>query len=265
MCIYNSIKEVDIKKLQQEYIKAKPFPHLVIDDFLPNEFAQILENDCRKIYANINVSDGFQQNNKFTFNDWSLMPNSIMNSCAFFNSGNFLEFLESLTKIKGLVSDPYLEGGGLHQTKIGGFLKMHTDFNWHKKINLNRRINVILYLNSNYQKEWEGKLLLSNNPSKEEINDMYSIDPIFNRLIIFNTNDNTYHGHPLPLQFPENYHRTSLAFYYYTSKDRDSSEIKRFKTSTTRYMPTKNSRFKRTGIKIKSYIGYLLRRWTPFF
>ena len=94
---------------------------------------------------------------------------------------------------------------------------------------------------------------------------MYSIEPKFNRLIIFNTNDTTFHGHPEPLNFPLTFPRTSLAIYYYTAKNRSFAERKRFKTSTTRYVASKNKKLKSDGIKLKTKIGYFLRRWTPFF
>lgn len=262
--LYDSLK-INVDQLKKQYSAAQPFPHLLIDDFLPSDLAKDLENACRKVSNERNVSDGFQQNKKFALNNWSLMPEEMFKVCSFFNSGDFLNFLENITDIGALISDPYLEGGGLHQTYKDGFLKMHTDFNWNRKIKLNRRINVILYLNSKYEKNWDGKLLLSKNPSKEESEKMYSIEPKFNRLIIFNTNDTTFHGHPEPLNFPSTFPRTSLAFYYYTAKNRSFAERKRFKTSTTRYVASKNKKLKSDGIKLKTKIGYFLRRWTPFF
>ena len=54
-----------------------------------------------------------------------------------------LEFLETLTGIDGLVPDPYFAGGGLHQIVRGGFLKVHADFNWHPKLRLDRRLNML--------------------------------------------------------------------------------------------------------------------------
>ena len=264
MDLYNYLIRNDKDDLKKIYLNSKPFPHVVIDDFLSSEFAKRLENDCRNISPNINVSDNFQQKKKFAFNDWSKMPDSLMKACSFFNSGNFIDFLESITNIKGLISDPFLMGGGLHQTNRGGFLKMHTDFNWHNKIKLNRRINILFYLNSRYEKNWDGQLLLSKKPSKEETKDMISIEPIANRLVIFNTNDTTFHGHPEPLYFPEDYPRTSLAFYFYTSTQRSKNEIKRSKSTSTRYIFTKNSDFPGKDIKLKTKIGYFLRRWIPF-
>ena len=93
---------------------------------------------------------------------------------------------------------------------------------------------------------------------------MISIEPIANRLVIFNTNDTTFHGHPEPLYFPEDYPRTSLAFYFYTSTKRSKNEIKRSKSTSTRYIFTKNSDFPGKDIKLKTKIGYFLRRWIPF-
>ena len=265
MPIFNSLEIKDLEQLKIKYINSKPFPHLVIDDFLQYEIAKALEDECRELSTNINVSDDFQQIKKTALNNWSLMPENLSKACLFFNSGNFINFLESLTNIKGLISDPFLEGGGLHQTTRGGLLKMHTDFNWHRKMRLHRRLNVLYYLNYNYEKNWDGKLLLSNAPAKESTKEMASIEPIFNRLVIFNTNDKTFHGHPDPLNFPERYPRTSLAFYYYTSSKRPINETKRFKSITTRYIFSANEKFTGKNLKLKSRIGYFLKKWTPFF
>ena len=153
--------------------------------------------------------------------------------------------------------------GGVHKTFRGGYLKMHTDFNFSKRLDLHRRINVLYYLNSDYKEEFGGELLLSLSPAKEEISSMKAIEPVFNRLVIFNTNDKTFHGHPLPHSFPQGVARTSLAVYYYSTK-KPLSERNRLTTETTKYVPTKDDSIKAKDGSLKSRIGYYLRRWTPF-
>ncbi len=262
--LYKVINNINIDELKYLYANARPFPHVIVDNFFPEDYAKNLEIECRNINPNINVSNNFTQKNKNTLNNWALMPDLVSQTCNFFNSGNFLDFIEHITTIEGLISDPFLEGGGLHQTKTGGYLKMHTDFNWNKKLGLNRRINVLFYLNSEYKPQWGGKLYLSERPSNENIQDMTSIEPIFNRLVIFNTNDTTFHGHPLPLNFPIDYPRTSLAYYYYTSKKRLPKEVRRLTAVTSKFVPAKDNKINSSKINLKSKIGYLLRRWTPF-
>lgn len=140
---------------------------------------------------------------------------------ANFNSSVFLEFLESLTGITGLIPDPYFEGGGLHQIVPGGFLKVHADFNWHKQLKLDRRLNVIVYLNRHWKEEYGGNLELWN---REMTRCERRVLPIFNRCVIFNTTDFSYHGHPEPLTCPEGMTRKSLALYYY-SNGRPAEEL----------------------------------------
>ena len=261
--ITNSINNGEIQTLSSLYANAKPFPHLVIDNFLDESFAIDLENECRKASPNIDASNGFTQKGKTALNDWAFFPPLMEKACCYFNSGNFLRIIEQITGIKHLVSDPFLEGGGLHRTQTGGFLKMHTDFNFNKKLDLHRRINVLFYLNSDYKDDWGGKLLLSTRPSSQKLHEMTSISPIFNRLVIFNTNDKTFHGHPEPHAFPMDKPRTSLAFYYYSTQ-KPLSERNRLATETTKYVPAKDDKINSTEGSFKSRVGYYIRRWTPF-
>ena len=115
---------------------------------------------------------------------------------------------------------------------------MHSDFNWQNYLKLNRRINILFYLNKDWDKTMKGELILSSKNMKN----YQSIDPIYNRIVIFNTNDKTFHGHPEKLNFPANYPRTSIATYYYT-RNRPFSEVSRFKSSTTRYIPFSKNKY----------------------
>jgi Rps23 Pro-64 3,4-dihydroxylase Tpa1-like proline 4-hydroxylase len=123
----------------------------------------------------------------------------------------FLLWLEELTGIKGLVPDPYLKGGGVHRIGRGGFLKMHTDFNFHNELRLYRRLNLLLYLNEDWQHVWDGGLYLGKGYEKY-------IEPEFNSMVIFETSETSWHGHPEPLRCPDGTHRDSIALYYYTAE-----------------------------------------------
>ena len=124
-----------------------------------------------------------------------------------------MAFLEKLTGIAGLIPDPHLRGGGLHEIRRGGSLGVHADFNFYKRLNLFRRLNLLLYLNENWSEEWGGHLELWDRTGKRC---MQRIAPIFNRAVIFDTSNFSYHGHPHPLECPDNRSRKSLALYYYT-------------------------------------------------
>ena len=140
----------------------------------------------------------------------------------FLNSEPVLKFLQKLTGIKEtLLPDPYFEGGGYHEIKPGGFLKVHADFNKHRPTNLDRRINFLVYLNKDWEESYGGHFELWNlDMTKAE----RKILPIFNRVAIFSTISNSYHGHPNPLTCPQDKSRKSIALYYYTN-GRPQSEV----------------------------------------
>jgi hypothetical protein len=123
--------------------------------------------------------------------------------------------LQELTGIEEtLVNDPYFHGAGQHEIKPGGFLKIHVDFNKHKTLGLDRRINVLVYLNKDWDESYGGHFELW----KTDMSECGAkILPLFNRMAIFSTTDKSYHGHPDPLQCPEGMSRKSLALYYYSN------------------------------------------------
>ena len=131
--------------------------------------------------------------------------------------------LEKLTSIKEkLKIDSELNGGGLHEIKKGGVLKIHTDFNRHPTLDLDRRVNVLIYLNKNWKEEYGGQLELWDKDMKKC---KKKIVPIFNKMVIFSTNDFSNHGHPNPVTCHDNHSRKSIALYYY-SNGRPNSEKK---------------------------------------
>jgi len=194
---------------------AAPFPHIVMDDFLPLETAEGLLREFPgpgDIVWGASYHDTNQL--KLACEDENQMGPLTRHLIAQFNSSTFAVFLEGLTGITGLIPDPHLKGGGLHQTRKGGFLKVHADFNRYDRLGLDRRLNLILYLNQDWKDEYGGQLELW-------VRDLSAcasrIAPIFNRCVIFTTTDQSYHGHPELLKCPEGRTRRSLAFYYYTN------------------------------------------------
>jgi len=134
---------------------------------------------------------------------------------AALNSGTFLNFLERLTGIGGLIADPFLRGGGLHEIERGGNLGVHADFNFYERLKVYRRLNLLVYLNSSWQEAWGGQLELWTADCRTKAK---SIGPVFNRAVIFDTSNKSYHGHPHPLACPEGESRKSIALYYYTTE-----------------------------------------------
>ncbi len=199
----------------KSYQAATPFPHIVIDDFFnPGDLEAILaEFPTNKEQINWKT---YNKPHEIKFASRS--ERDIGPFTRYFlytlNAETFLKFLEQLTGIEGLIPDPHFEGGGLHMIRPGGKLGVHVDFNRHKHLKLDRRINLLLYLNKNWQDKYNGHLELWD---KDMTTCAQRIAPLFNRVVIFNTTDFSYHGHPDILQCPEGMQRQSLALYYYTN------------------------------------------------
>ncbi len=208
------IRDINFKILNEEYINNKPFPHIVIDNFLK-------ENICKQIeksFPNHNEDFWLKYNNpverKLLYNHLdSAMPLNIKDLLISLNEPWFLNLLENLTGIRNLRSDPKFHGGGMHCTKRHGKLDVHVDYSIHPEMNYERRINLILYLNSDWESDYGGHLEFWDTDIKHCIK---SIEPKFNRAVIFNTSDISFHGHPNPLMCPENKCRKSLAWYFLT-------------------------------------------------
>ncbi|HEU0045929.1 2OG-Fe(II) oxygenase [Sphingomonas sp.] len=244
------------ERLRAAYQAATPYPHLIIDDFLDGQFADQVHEEARLTAANKDASNGITQSLKVACTDWAAFGPQTHRLISYFNSDEFIARLGEIVGIADLFGDPELEGGGIHMTRRTGFLKMHTDFNWHDRLQADRRINILLYLNKDWQPAYRGELVLSD----LELRDPVSVEPIFNRLVIFNTNDLTLHGHPDPLMFPDNYPRTSIAMYYYSHGKPEAERI-RGRATTTRYLPRDKHDISLKQGSLKARLGYLARRF----
>jgi len=196
---------------------GSPFPHIVIDDFLDRAL-------LRRVAENFPPTvgrEGFdrdQERKKFQFHPRET-AGFIRNLFAELNSQAFLAFLEEMTGIEGLIVDPYYEGAGLHLTQRGGHLGIHTDFNMHGRMHVERRLNLILYLNDDWADDYGGNLELWDQSMTHAEK---SVSPILGRAVIFATSLESFHGHPDPLACPVGRGRQSIAIYYYTAARTDA-------------------------------------------
>jgi Rps23 Pro-64 3,4-dihydroxylase Tpa1-like proline 4-hydroxylase len=219
------------KQLAAQYQLAKPFPYIVIDDFLPemvlNNVIDEFNTNDKWWYDRYKWTEEFQVNKFYWPHDiesanqmFSDLP-VISKLINYLNSPTMLKYLEELTGIKNLIADELLMGGGLHKINTGGKLAIHRDYNIHPTKKIYRRLNLLLYLNKDWDSSWEGNLeLWDKDMTKCEI----SVEPIFNRVVIFTISDDSLHGHPIPLNTPENKSRNSIALYYFTEEKPDDTD-----------------------------------------
>ena len=243
------------EKKKEEYLNADPFPNIVFDDFFNNDFLKTVVENFPNL-EKINSSQKYINKNevKFANNDYKNFPHSIKLLFDFMNSSIFLKFLQKITSIEEkLVIDEELNGGGLHQIKTGGMLKIHTDFNRHPTLALDRRVNILIYLNINWDQAYGGDLELWDEEMKFCGK---KILPIFNRMVIFSTNDFSNHGHPEPIKCPDDISRKSIALYYF-SEGRPASELDSKNTKNKTYFKNRfgfNNETSNKNEKVKNYL-----------
>lgn len=241
------------KTLAARYREASPFPHIAIDDFVD---AAVL----RRLLTEFPGSDGRdyfdreQERLKFQYHPGSVEGALVKNFLAELNSEAFLSFLEEMTGIGGLIPDPYYLGGGLHETKRGGHLGVHADFNIHNRMKLVRRLNLLIYLNDDWSPEYGGELELWDRAmTKCEV----KVSPLMARAVVFNTDLDSFHGHPDPLTCPPERSRRSIATYYYTATEEG---IDNLPNRTTVFRKRPGTAEKRD---MKVAMRHFVADWTP--
>ena len=255
-----NLKEFSELKKKQ-YLLSEPFPNIILDNFFNEDYLKEVLEEFPNL-ENLEDSSKYINKNeiKFANNNFDVFPKSIKNFISFLNSEVFINFIQNITSIKEpLKSDTDLSGGGLHEIKKGGVLKIHTDFNRHPSLDLDRRVNVLIYLNKEWKDQYGGHLELWDKEMKEC---KKKILPIFNRMVIFSTNDFSNHGHPNPVTCPIDSSRKSIALYYF-SKGRPLEELNKDHLKNKTYFKNrygiiddvdiKNEKFKNILRNLKIY------------
>jgi Rps23 Pro-64 3,4-dihydroxylase Tpa1-like proline 4-hydroxylase len=201
---------------------AQPFKHVIIDGLFNEEFLQQVadefypldderwqhfENDKEGKLAISNSEQYLPPITKFFVRELNAEP--------------FIKALSSLTGIAGLIPDPYLGGAAMHCIPRGGRLAIHADFSVHPLMRVDRRLNLLIYLNHDWHESYGGHLELWDREMRRCVQ---RILPLFNRTVLFLTDDFSFHGHPDPLTCPAHQTRNSIAMYYYTN-GRPTSEV----------------------------------------
>lgn len=201
-----------------------PFKHAVIDNAISenlinamNDSFPSLDDDCWEHTK----TPGIEMKSRTTWTSEFDIPDALSFGVRILNSAPILRAMSEMLEIPKLMPDPYFTGGGLNVTEAGGLLDVHVDGNYHDASGMNRRVNALLYLNEIWQPEWGGQFGLYSDDGQT----LYkSIDPTFNRLVIFDTHDKSFHGLPNPIVCPPNIVRKSVLLYYYTVAERPSDQ-----------------------------------------
>jgi len=212
------------KKIKGGEFYSAPYKHLVVDNFLPESLA----TNCLNSFPNIDDNIWEHQNDKNieikSRTRWQSefdIPEHIIHAVRILNSSLILKSFSQVFGIKKLIPDPYFTGGGLNVTQRGGLLDVHIDGNFHDSTGLHRRMNALLYLNPKWEDSWGGFFGVYNNDGSKLIK---KIAPVFNRLVVFDTHDYSYHGLPDKINFPEGKSRKSIILYYYTKSPRPKNQ-----------------------------------------
>ena len=241
------------KRLATQYQAAEPFPHIVIDCLLEPQILREAITDFPDIDGK-EFFDRDQERLKFQFAPDEIKAGLLRNLIIELNSRAFLAFLEEMTGIGGLIADHHFSGGGLHETRVGGHLSIHADFNIHEELLLERRMNLLIYLNDDWSEAYGGALeLWDRQMTKCEV----KVAPIMARAVVFNTSLDSYHGHPDPLACPEGRTRRSMATYYYTAPLGGVASLPKRTTA----FQTRPGTADKTDFKIKT--EHWIRDWVP--
>ncbi len=234
------INKINTKLIKKKFLKAKPFNYVIIDSFWSKKNANLIHKEINKFTLN-NTNAHYDNaiEKKLVCNHYDKFDLNLYNAFCFLNSSYFLQIIKNITGIKEVVPDVGLHGGGLHIHPSGGKLNVHKDYSIHPKLKMERRLNLIIYMTKNWKSKWGGELQLwshdkkKNQPLKLEQNILNK----FNRAILFDTTQNSWHGLPNKIKMPKGIMRNSIAIYYLT-KPRKKSEQR----SKALFSPTENQK-----------------------
>lgn len=205
--------------LQKQFSEARPFRHVVIEHFFNPPFCQSLCAEFPAFDTRAALNENGEIGGKATQEKIQKLGASFRQLDEVVQSQSFRELIGEITGIADLQYDPHYFGGGTHENRHGQDLDPHVDFNFHPITRQHRRLNLIVYLNTEWQDEWGGSLQLHKDPyfdpSQDEI---VTLTPLMNRCVIFETTESSWHGFArieLP-QDKQQLSRKSFALYYYT-------------------------------------------------
>ena len=239
-----------LSSISSDFKSKAPCKFVILDDFLIPEVADNLYSNFPSL-SSLKVKRKSLNENKVEDYHFERWDPSFREVREMIQSNEFLSWISELTGIPMLVTPNNSLGSGIHQGGDGSFVDVHIDVNFDPKSEMWRRINLLIYLNKNWKEEYGGHLeIWSPDMSKCE----HSVSPLFNRAVIFLTDENSPHGYKA-IKIPEGESRKSFYAYYYTEIGEG------FKYSDSRFIPRPNdSILKRTATQAKESIKIQAKR-----
>lgn len=204
-----------------DFLSAEPFNHVIIDDFWLPEIAEDLFNEFPVYNSptwNAHYNNAIE--NKKACNRWDMFPATTYRAFNFLSSDWFQDKIRFVSNRSDLTMDFGLHGGGWHCHGEGGNLNLHLDYNIHPKMDMQRKLNIIIYLSKDWDTSYGGGLELWSHDTEtnKPKTCVRTVDLKFNRAVLFDTTQNSWHGLPYPLKCPPNQSRKSMAAYYLGNK-----------------------------------------------
>jgi len=206
-------------ELSRQFASASPFRHVVIDDFLDEEFARSLLGNFPVFDESLAINENGEVGGKAVHEKIADLGPAWQELDRLVASTGFREMISGITGVAGLQYDPDYFGGGTHENLHGQSLNPHVDFNYHPLTRQHRRLNLILYLSPEWDPDWGGSIQLHRDPyQRPDDDEIVTVTPAFNRFVIFETNEHSWHGFKR-INLPKDKRhlsRKSFALYYYT-------------------------------------------------
>lgn len=208
-------------KAFSSFKSSQPFNHCIIDNFFKDDIAFSLSEEIPSFESEFWHEYSNSIEIKKTCNDWNKFPKLTYSAFSFLNSDLFVSYLKGVTGFSSLFSDSGLNGGGWHIHSNGGKLNPHLDYSLHPKIELQRKLNIIIYLEKGWKSEWGGHFGLYKNEGNKVKDLRLEVEPKFNRAVFFDTTQDSWHGLSREVSTPEGVCRKSMAVYYLTTPPKD--------------------------------------------
>jgi Rps23 Pro-64 3,4-dihydroxylase Tpa1-like proline 4-hydroxylase len=250
----------NLKKFQKEFYESRPFPYLVMDNFIEKSYFSRIKNilDKKEIILGKNFNSSVESNKSISLN--SKLPTELK-LLDFLNSDDWIKNLNALTRIPEIfpITTDNETVANYHEMRESGNLAPHVDHSHEPSIKKPHVLNIIVYLSDNWKMEYGGNTLFYDKKGKKIEK---KIDYKENRAVLFLHTPYSFHGVE-KIKNSKNEVRKTLYMDYYSNSLKPFENInldfssKWFKHGTTFIFPNKLDYFKFKNLGYtKTYLHY---------